>query len=228
MPAIKEKKLKKRKEIKRPWWYITLRSMHYYAYKYWAIFLLGFFILLALCIWLCYLPYCEKKEQCCLAQEYIKKVQTAEFALEKCCACSSTVLLESEDIDELRRDYGGSIGEVTITLAWQTTDDLDLHIVEPSGEIIYFENKISSSGGQLDIDKNADDNLIQNPIENVFYALEPPRGKYRVYVHYYGSNSGTAGIPYKVYINVGGEQKQLNGTHHSVGDMHAVYEFIIP
>lgn len=202
--------------------------MHYYAFRYWGVFLLGFFLLVALWIWLCYLPYCEKKEQCCLAQEFIKKVQTAEFALEECCACSSTVLLESEDIDELRRDYGGSIGEVTITLAWQTTDDLDLHIVEPSGEIIYFENKVSRSGGRLDIDKNADDVLISNPIENVFYESSPPRGKYGISVHYYGANSGAARIPYKIYINIGGEQNQLSGTLYSVGDMHAVYEFIIP
>lgn len=202
--------------------------MHYYAYRYWGGFLLGFFLLGALWIWLCYLPYCEKKEQCCLAQEYIKKVQTAELALEECCACSTTVSLESEDIDELRRDYGGSIGEVTITLAWQTTDDLDLHIVEPTGEIICFNNKVSSIGGRLDIDKNAGDVLISNPIENVYYKNNPPRGKYGVFVKYYGAKSGMSTIPYRIFLNIGGEQKQLNGTHYSVGEMHAVYEFIIP
>jgi hypothetical protein len=220
--------VKERKEIKRSWWYGTLRGMHFYAYRFWGLFLVGFFSLVALWIWLCYLPYCEQKEQCCLVQEHIKKVHSAELALEECCACIGSVSFEGDDIDELRRDYGGRIGEVTVTLAWQTMDDLDLYIQEPSGDIIYFQDKVSSLGGRLDVDKNAGGDLIQNPIENVFYANMPARGKYAVYVHYYRSNSGSVTVPYSVFLNVGGEQKQLSGTHYSVGDMHAVYEIIIP
>jgi uncharacterized protein YfaP (DUF2135 family) len=70
--------------------------------------------------------------------------------------------------------------------------------------------------------------LILNPIENIFYATKPPSGKYGIYVHYYGANSDAFAIPYKVYVNIGKNQKQLRGTHYSVGNMHAVYEFIIP
>ena len=220
--------MRNRKEIKRPWWYVTLRSMHYYAYRYWGIFLLGFFMLVALWVWLCYLPYCQNKIQCCSAEEYTKKGLAASQALKECCNCNPGLSINDNEIDELRRDYGGSTGEVTITLAWQTIDDLDLHIVEPGGEEIYFKNKTSSSGGTLDVDKNADEDLISNPIENVFYVSKPPTGKYGVYVYYYGAKSGAFAIPYIVYINIGGQQKQISGTHYTSGDVHALYEFIIP
>jgi len=202
--------------------------MHYYAYKNYALFLAGFFLLVTLWGWLCYLPYCQQKNECCLAKELKVKVYDASKALDECCNCNTLADVKENKINELRRDYGGSIGEVTITLAWQTTDDLDLHILEPSGELLNFENKIVSSGGRLDIDKNAGEILINEPIENIYYPSKPPRGKYGIFVHYFGSKSGAVRIPYRVFINIGGVQKQISGAHYSEGDMHAVYEFLIP
>ena len=79
--------MKKRKEIKRPWWYGALRGMQYYAFRYWAIFLSVFFLLLAVWFWLCYLPYLNDDKQCCSVKEYIQKIRSAEQALEDCCDC---------------------------------------------------------------------------------------------------------------------------------------------
>ena len=219
--------MKKRKEIKRSWWYVSFRSMHYYAFRYWAIFLLGFFLLVALWFWLCYLPFCEKKEQCCLVQEYIKKVQTAKFALEECCNGAQEVAIDNNQIDELRRSYGGSTGEVTVTLAWQTIDDLDLHLIEPNGNRIYFEKKISSLGGRLDVDTNVREKTTQ-PLENIFYAVKPPAGKYTIIVNYYSSNSGSSNVPYVVYLKIDDQLKTLTGVHYNVRESHSIYEFIIP
>lgn len=220
--------MKKRKKIKRSWWYRTFRAMHYYAFRHWAAFLLGFFALLALWFWLCYLPLCESNAQCCLIDEYKMKVRSAALALEECCDCNPLDTIGNEEIDELRREYGGSIGEVTVTLIWQTVDDLDLHLQEPSGEVIYFEHKVSRAGGELDVDKNAGDEVVGSPIENIYYSETPPSGKYRVFVHFYGDKSSQAAVPYRVYITIGGQQKQISGTHFSEGDMHAIYEFVIP
>lgn len=61
-----------RKEIKRPWWYNSLRGMSYYAFRYWALFLIAFFLLLAVWAWFCYLPYLNREKQCCDCQlQYI-------------------------------------------------------------------------------------------------------------------------------------------------------------
>jgi len=219
--------LKKRKEIKRQWWYVSLRSLHFFAFKYWAGVLLSFFLLVGLWLWFCFLPYCENKVNCCEIEEYKNKVKQASRALEDCCNCRE-VQISQEEIDELRRDYGGNVGEITITLAWETIDDLDLYLVEPSGEKIYFDHPKSASNGELDIDKNAGENLVNNPIENIFYANNPPSGKYSVHVHYFKKNSSITDIPYKVYINIGDERKVINGRHYNENDIHGIYEFIIP
>ncbi len=221
-------KLKKRKEIKRSWWYVSFRSMHFYAFKYWAIFLLGFFLLVALWFWLCYLPYCEQKSQCCLVKDYQLKVEEAASALKACCNGEQEVAIDNNQIDELRRSYGGSTGEVTVTLAWQTIDDLDLHLIEPSGETIYFGNKISNLGGQLDIDKNAGGPITNQPIENIFYANKPKPGKYRINVHYFSQKSNEVNVPYTVFVKIDGQLKTLTGVHYNVKENHSIYEFIIP
>lgn len=46
-------------------------------------------------------------------------------------------------------------GDVQVTLSWNADSDVDLHVVDPSGEEIYWSNRRSASGGQLDLDSNA-------------------------------------------------------------------------
>ena len=46
-------------------------------------------------------------------------------------------------------------GDVQVTLSWDTDSDVDLHVVDPSGEEIFYGNRESASGGMLDLDSNA-------------------------------------------------------------------------
>ncbi len=87
--------MKKRKEIKRPWWYRALRGTQYYAFRYWAIVLSAFFLLLAMWFWLCYMPYLNQNNECCLVREYIQKVRSAEQALQECCECQPEYVQDS-------------------------------------------------------------------------------------------------------------------------------------
>jgi hypothetical protein len=72
-------------------------------------------------------------------------------------------------------------GDVQITLTWNNTSDLDLHVIDPFGEEIYWGNESSSSGGTLDVD-----NIEGYGPENIFWAKgKAPNGVYKVFVHHY-------------------------------------------
>jgi membrane-bound inhibitor of C-type lysozyme len=106
-----------------------------------------------------------------------------------------------EETERRRERYGGASGKLTISLIWDTDDDLDLHVVEPDGEEIHYSKTISKSGGKLDIDANAsDETILDNPVENIFWQ-DPPKGKYRVIVSCYSRRSTLeGGIPFEVLV----------------------------
>jgi hypothetical protein len=98
---------------------------------------------------------------------------------------------EKEITDRVRR-AGGKIGKVTVSLAWQNYNDLDLHVTTASGEKIFYGHRRSSCGGQLDVDQNVSP-TTQTPVENIYWPADsPPRGPFKVFVHHY-RNHGLPG-----------------------------------
>lgn len=95
----------------------------------------------------------------------------------------------ADSMKEKVKNAGGSIeGELRMSLEWFNYDDLDLHVVEPSGEEIYYRNKRSRTNGCLDVDMNARDGSTRSPVENIIYPHSNPlmtEGKYSVYVDQY-------------------------------------------
>jgi len=162
-----------------------------------------------------------------LVKEYQHKVSQAMKSLEECCEC--TEANQSIDyIDNLREDLGGATGDVVITLVWKTKDDLDLHLIEPSGEEIYYKHKQSRQRGTLDLDKNAEQTvLVNNPIENIYYATMPRACKYIIEFHYYKKNTSDTSIPYTVALSINGETKLFENILYSQGEEHTIHEFII-
>ena len=93
---------------------------------------------------------------------------------------------EDEDrelMERLARE-GGKSGVVQISLAWVDYNDLDMHVFCPSGERIYFNNRKSNCGGELDVDMNVRPKS-KKPIENVVWTDEAPDGEYKIGVHFY-------------------------------------------
>ena len=88
------------------------------------------------------------------------------------------------NIDERLEREGGASGVVQISLAWDDYNDLDLHVFCPSGERIYFNNKKSGCGGDLDVDMNVRP-VSNTPVENVVWKENAPMGAYKVGVHFY-------------------------------------------
>jgi hypothetical protein len=117
-------------------------------------------------------------------------------------------------------------GDVQVTLRWDNTADLDLHVTDPGGEEIYFASPTSSSSGELDVDANA---LCTGdpPVENVFWPTGgAPTGSYQVAVVLYGLCDATGAANYEVTIRVDGQVVDVRtGTISSVGESQFVADF---
>lgn len=86
-------------------------------------------------------------------------------------------------------------GDIQFTLRWSSTADLDLAVIDPNGEEIYYGSRTSSSGGQLDVDSNAlCSTAVANPVENIFWPTgESIDGTYTVAVSYFNECGGGTG-----------------------------------
>lgn len=106
-----------------------------------------------------------------------------------------------EPTDDPRRH--GGMGKLKITLMWDFYGDIDLHVKEPSGNTIKYNNKVSSSGGRLDIDKTTGG---RGTVENIYWQRTPPSGEYKVYLNFYSkvSKQPSSGRC-RVYVYVDGE-----------------------
>jgi len=118
-------------------------------------------------------------------------------------------------------------GAVTVRLTWYTTDDLDLHVIDPSGEEIYYGNRQGASGGQLDRDSNAAcSEQSASPVENVYWPSSgAPRGAYTAKVRYFSDCDEVDAVQFRLRIMVDGRVVyEGTGTLDGSGD-YFEYDF---
>jgi uncharacterized protein YaiE (UPF0345 family) len=110
-------------------------------------------------------------------------------------------------------------GAIQVNVSWTTAADVDLHVVDPSGEEIYYGHRSSASGGQLDLDSNAACGGNDTRAENITWPTSgAPRGTYIVRVDYW-SACGASSTPYTVTAQVAGQDVRVqNGTFTGEGD----------
>lgn len=130
-----------------------------------------------------------------------------------------------QDIDaEIRKrvqEAGGQYDGVDIraSLIWNDRNDLDLHVITPSGEKIYYGNKRSRCGGWLDVDMNVRGETTK-PVENIRWRQgEAPKGTYQVIVQNYAFHERKKkSIPFRVELEVNGEIQHFEGAASNKGE----------
>lgn len=96
------------------------------------------------------------------------------------------------------------VGDVKVTLSFEPTHDLDLHVFEPSGVEISYRRKTSASGGRLDLDSGSNCTPSRSNAENIFWpAGAAPVGQYRVVVQDF-EQCERGGIDFSVRVENGG------------------------
>lgn len=119
-------------------------------------------------------------------------------------------------------------GDVQVTLRWVGRNDLDLHVIDPTGEEIYYSYPASQSGGDLDVDSNARclENITEQSVENIFWPLgDAPVGGYEISVVYFEQCVDPGNTNFTVHVLVDGQVKDFTGQVGSVGERIVVYEF---
>jgi len=124
----------------------------------------------------------------------------------------------ADDLNERLRREDARSGDVTVSLAWDTVDDLDLHVIVPGGEEIYYGNRRSKDGlCNLDVDMNAGSPYSKEPVENVFLGdldkmVQAPLGHYKVVVQNYAYHSGNrVPVSFRVIVGQNGVKKTYEG-----------------
>jgi Ca-activated chloride channel family protein len=109
---------------------------------------------------------------------------------------------------------GAQSGEVRVSLLWNNFNDLDLHVVTPRQEEIFYGHRNDSYGGMLDVDMNAGGQLTNKPVENIFWTPgKTPQGKYRVYVQNFAFHEKDhEPTNFQVEIKNGNEYSRFEGT----------------
>jgi hypothetical protein len=103
---------------------------------------------------------------------------------------------------------GGQYTDVDIraSLIWNNRNDLDLHVLTPGGEHVFYASKHSRCGGSLDVDRNVRGETTE-PIENTRWPKGVARsGRYQVWVENYRHHDSAAiATPFAVELEINGE-----------------------
>jgi len=95
---------------------------------------------------------------------------------------------EAEIVDE---------ADLLVTMQWNTDQsDVDLHVIEPSGEECFYSHPQTRSGGRITRD-------ITDGFGPEMYAIKKaPNGEYDIQVKYFGTNQNRTGMRSKVYLTI--------------------------
>ncbi|MFN3405606.1 MAG: hypothetical protein ACK40G_16025 [Cytophagaceae bacterium] len=128
---------------------------------------------------------------------------------------------------ELKDAYKKLDNQFVVTIMWNTDNsDVDLHVIEPSGEECFYSNAITKSGGSISRD------ITTGYGPEMYTTSKLKSGDYMVKVKYFNSNRNRATARTKVYAtiykNFGRDNAEIIRKTVSLEDskeMHYIYTY---
>jgi len=109
-------------------------------------------------------------------------------------------------------------GDVQVSVSWDADSDVDLHVIDPAGDEVYYGQPEVPSGGTLDLDSNPSCAIDGVNNENITWADAPP-GEYTVRLDYYEA-CGVESTSYVVTVQRLGEPfETFDGEFTGEGDV---------
>ncbi len=127
------------------------------------------------------------------------------------------------------------VGDPQFTLIWNTDVDLDLHVIEPGGKEIFWEDPKGEKGGELDVD-----NTKGYGPENVYWLVDSdgpgsekvkghgPPGVYKWYVVFWSGFGGKAKpTQWQVRVKHAGKVTVHRGKFRALNEHSKVYTLTV-
>jgi hypothetical protein len=112
-------------------------------------------------------------------------------------------------------------GSLQVTVTWDAAADVDLHLVEPNENEIFWAQPTSNTGGVLNVDSNPACFIDNINNENISYPNATPlTGEYIVRVDYFSSCS-VERTNFVVTVNNNGQRNVFTGFFTGPGDFGA-------
>ncbi len=116
-----------------------------------------------------------------------------------------------------------------VVLSWDSPGtDIDLHVISPDGQHVWYGERVVKNGGALDVD------VTTGYGPEIYSSVAPAKGAYHVYVNYFGSggNTGTVTIAQVTIIaneNTPRERQQtFRVPLRAAGELMLVKSFMYP
>ncbi len=116
--------------------------------------------------------------------------------------------------DSLYEQVGMRKADLVITMMWNTDrTDVDLHVLEPSGEECYYKNRNTQAGGKVTRD------VTEGFGPEMYWIQKARHGDYKVMANYYGTDTNRTSVRSKVHVTVYenyGDKKHEKVSRHTV------------
>lgn len=113
----------------------------------------------------------------------------------------------ADSFKEKVKAAGGTVeGFLRCSLHWFNYDDLDIHVVEPNGNQIYYGHYQGYTGGVLDVDMNAGSGKSRDAVENIIWrdSSKLRSGTYKLFIQNFNRRE-SIDTGFECEIEFGGE-----------------------
>ncbi len=128
-----------------------------------------------------------------------KKIATLDYLnmLSKLNSNSTFSDYSSSRIENLKKEFKDIEMDLMVTISWNTDNtDIDLHIIEPTGEECFYSHPDTKIGGHMTKD------VTQGYGPEMYTLKTAKKGKYTIRAKYYSSNRNRASARTKVYATI--------------------------